>query len=111
MYYILIIDTDLGGKGMNNKARKIKVIVIDPKSDKKIRIPAMHFGFISFIVSLALLFKPLVLRNSKLDDDTINIINAIDMIKEIINEFKSFGPFDLVDISTGDGTKVKISIL
>ena len=98
---------------MSNKASKIKIIVIDPKNNFRLRLPAINLGFLSFIASSALLFKPFILKNAEFDDESINVIDAIDrdMIKEILDELKSFGPFDLVDISTGDGTQIKISTL
>lgn len=98
---------------MSKKASKIKITVIDPENDKKVRIPAIYFGFISFMASSALLFKPLILKNRPLDDEAIKVIDLIDreMIREILDELKSYGPFDLVDISSDDGTKVKISTL
>ncbi|MDR7869808.1 MAG: hypothetical protein RIN55_03050 [Tissierellaceae bacterium] len=98
---------------MNNKASKIKIVVIDPESDLNLHLPAVRFGFLSFMASSALLFKPFMLRNNELNDNAFNVINKFDkeMIKEIIRELKSIGPLDLVDISTGNGTQIKISTL
>lgn len=55
----------------------------------------------------------MILNNNKLDDEAISAIDVIDkqMIKEIMKELRSHGPFDLVDVSSGDGTRVKVSIL
>ena len=96
-----------------NKASKIKIIVIDPKNNFRLRLPALHFSIISFMASSALLFRPFILNNSPLDDKAMNVIHMIDrkMISEILDEFKSIGPFELIDISTGDGTQVKIYTL
>lgn len=43
----------------------------------------------------------------------MNAIDSIDskMIREILDELKSIGPFELIDVSTGDGTEVKIYTL
>ena len=57
--------------------------------------------------------KPIILKYAELDENIKNIIQKIDrsMIDELLRELKSIGPLDLVDVSTGDGTKVKISTL
>lgn len=96
---------------MKRRSSKIKIIVID--KDTNIKLPGMPFWLISSLVSFAFIFKPLLIRANSIDDETKIILQKLDkiMVKEIINELKFYGPFDLVDISQADGTRVKISIL
>lgn len=48
-----------------------------------------------------------------MDEDLKEALNLIDKrdIKLLINELKKYGPFDLVNISEGNRTRVRISIL
>lgn len=48
-----------------------------------------------------------------LDEEAKAILKELDYksIKEVFDVLKSNGQFDMVDISSGDGTEVKISIL
>ncbi len=95
-------------------ASRIKIKVVDTKSDFRLRLPSIPFWLIIFLSSIALKFKNVALRNiNDLDDNAKFFLKQLDnrMIKDLIYELKSHGKFDLVDLSTGDGTMVKISIL
>lgn len=95
-------------------ASKIKIKVIDKESNFRLWLPAIPFWLITFLSSLALKFKPIILKNADdLDEDSKMLFEVLDsnIIKQFIYELKANGKFDLVDISAGDGTTVKISIL
>lgn len=96
---------------MKRCSSKIKIIIKD--KDTNLRLPAMPFWLISSLISFALMFRPLIIKSDSVDERTKFIFKNLEkkMIKEIINELKLYGPFDLVDISKGTQTKVKISIL
>lgn len=94
------------------RATKLKISIVD--EGKHINIPGIPFWLISFLVDLGLGLSSIVLKFIKdIDEDTKMILNSIDRkdIKLLIRELKNYGPFDLVDISEGDGTEVRISIL
>lgn len=95
-------------------ASRIKIRVIDEKSNFRLWLPTIPFWLITSFSSLALKFKPTMIRKiGDSDEDTKVFLEALDsrMIKELIHELKANGKFDLVDLSTGDGTIVKISVL
>nr|WP_300005521.1 hypothetical protein [Tissierella sp.] len=96
---------------MKRYSSKIKIIIKD--KDTNLRLPAMPFWFISSLISFALMFKPLIVKSDSVDERTRFIFENLEkeMIREIINELKLYGPFELVEISKGTQTKVKISIL
>lgn len=94
------------------KARKIKISIVD--EGKHINIPGIPFWLINFLVDLGLGLGSIAIKFAKdIDEDAKKILNAIDRkdIKLLIRELKNNGPFDLVKVSEGHGTKVKISIL
>ena len=98
----------------NRNASKIKIIVIDKKSNYNLRLPAIPFWLISFLGSTGMKFKSIALKNSdSLDEYSKRFLEELDSrdIRDLIKELKKHGPFDLIDVSTGDGTIVKISIL
>lgn len=93
---------------------KIRIKVIDDENNFRLWLPAIPFWLITSLTSLALKFKPMILENiNNLGDDGRMFLEQLDsrMIKEFIREFKRYGKFNLVDISTGNGTEVKISII
>lgn len=93
---------------------KIKIKVVDENKKFRLWLPAIPFWLITSLSSLALRFKPMILRNTHdIDEDSRLLLEALDsgMIKELINELRANGRFHLVDLSTGDGTEVKISIV
>lgn len=94
-------------------ASKIKIRIVDKSSNFKLWIPSIPFWLITFLSHITLKFKDITLRNGNyLDDDIKLSLKQLDnkTIKDLISELKSYGKFDLIDISTGDGTIVKISI-
>lgn len=94
------------------KATKLKISIVD--EGRYINIPGIPFWLISFLVNLGLGIGSIALKFVKdMDEDTIRILDSIDRkdIKLLIKELKSYGPFDLVNVSEGNGTKVRISIL
>lgn len=95
-------------------ATRIKVTVIDKKENVNLRLPGIPFWIISSLFNLALLFKPLVLKYADdLDEQARFALEELDYgtIKEIFDVLRSYEKFDLVDMSNGEGTQVKISIL
>lgn len=95
-------------------ANRIKIKVIDNKSNFRLRLPSIPFWIIITLVNFAFLFKPVFLKYAgDLDEDAKFILKELDSksVNELFNTLRSCGRFDLVDISTGDGTEVKISIL
>ncbi|MFA5577257.1 MAG: hypothetical protein WCZ27_09570 [Tissierellaceae bacterium] len=95
-------------------ANRIKIKVIDSKSNFRLRLPSIPFWLIISMINLAFLFKPLVLRHlDGLDQGTRVALDKFDSesIRELFDGLRRCGRFDLLDLSTGDGTEVKISIL
>lgn len=122
-------------------ASKIKISVVDKESNFRLWLPPIPFWLITSLTSIALRFAPRIIKDTGDEDNShwvgrvvsslpitskepgeINSkisssLNEIDnkmikrLIKEIIYELRRHGKFDLVDISTDDGTKVKISII
>lgn len=95
-------------------ASKIKIKVIHNESNFKLRLPGIPFWLIIVLCSIALKFKDVAIRNmNNLDEDSKFFLNQLDskVIRDLIRELRLHGKFDLVDVSTGDGTMVKISIL
>ncbi len=95
-------------------ASRIKIKVVDNENNFKLRLPAIPFWLITSLSSLVLRFKPIIINNvANLDEEGKFFLEQMDrkVIKELINELKRNGRFDLVDVSTGNGTMVKISIL
>ncbi|CAK7048373.1 hypothetical protein CIW83_00085 [Tissierella sp. P1] len=93
---------------------RIKIKVVDMKSNFRLRLPSIPFWFITVLFSIALKFKDRAIINmDDLDNDAKFFLEQLDyrMLKDLIYELKSQSSFDLVDISTGDGTMVKISII
>lgn len=100
--------------GVFGLASKIKIRVVDEKNNFRLRLPSIPFWLITSSLSLALRFKPVIMRNiNDSDEDTKALLEILDsgMIKDLIHELKANGKFDLVDLSTGDGTIVRVSIL
>lgn len=95
-------------------ATRIKIKVIDKKNNLYLKLPGIPLWLISSLSNLALMCKPIALKYADdLDEELKKILQEIDhnTIRELIDTLKMNGQFDLVDISTGDGTEVKISIL
>ncbi|NLY86160.1 MAG: hypothetical protein GX077_07400 [Tissierellia bacterium] len=95
-------------------ATRIKIKVIDKNNNLNIRLPGIPFWLISSLCNFAFLLKSIILKHADdLDEETRAILNELDYksIKEIFDVLRSYEQFDLVDISSGDGTEVKISIL
>lgn len=93
---------------------KINIKVMDDEKNFRLWLPAIPFWLITSLSSLALKFKPMILRKiPDLNEEAKVFLNQLDskMIKELIRELRKYGKFHLVDISTGDGTEVKISIV
>lgn len=93
---------------------KIKIRVVDEDKDFKIWLPAIPFWVITSLSSIALRFKSRILKNaSNLDEDSRKFLDVLDsgMIRQLFEELKMLEKFDLVDLSTGSGTKIKISVL
>lgn len=93
-------------------ARRIKISIID--QGKAINIPAIPFWLINFLVDLGFGIASITLKFVKsIDEDVKKALSLIDRrdLKLLIKELKKYGLFDLVDISEGDRTRVKISIL
>ena len=108
----LIENIDTSPKVVRKKASRLKVIVVD--EDQSIRIPAISFWLINFLIDIGLGLSSIALRFVKdLDEDAKKILNSIDSrdLKQIFKELKNHGPFDLVDIQDENDTEVKISIL
>lgn len=108
----LIENIDTSPKVVRKKASRLKVIVVD--EDRSIRIPAISFWLINFLIDIGLGLSSIALRFVKdLDEDAKKILNSIDSrdLKQIFKELKNHGPFDLVDIQDENDTEVKISIL
>ena len=94
-------------------ASKIKIRVVDKKSDFKLWLPAIPFWLIISLSSLGLKFKDTIVKNIDDSDEGIKLFSELldsGIIKDLINELKANGKFDLIDLSTGDGTIVKISV-
>jgi hypothetical protein len=99
----------------NNKtASKIKITVVDKNNNYNLRLPAIPLWLLSFLGSIGMRFKSIALKNSdNLDQYSKKFLEELNSkdVKKLIKELKRYGPFDLIDVSTGDGTIVKISIL
>src|SRR5699024_9118761 len=94
----LIENIDTSRKVVRKKASRLKVIVVD--EDRSIRIPAISFWLINFLIDIGLGLSSIALRFVKdLDEDAKKILNSIDSrdLKQIFKELKNHGPFDLVD--------------
>ena len=94
-------------------ASKIKIRIVDKNSNFKLWIPSIPFWLITFLSHIILKFKDIAIKNvNYLDDDITFSLKQLNskMVRDLIYELKSYGKFDLIDISTGDGTIVKISI-
>jgi len=99
-------------KNRIKRAKKIKISITD--KEKHINIPAIPFCIISFLVDLGFGIGAIAVKFMKdMDEDLKEALNLIDKrdIKLLINELKKYGPFDLVNISEGNRTRVRISIL
>ncbi|WMM24698.1 hypothetical protein RBU61_17490 [Tissierella sp. MB52-C2] len=95
-------------------APKIKIRVVDKKSNFKLWLPAIPFWLIVSLSSLALKFKDVIVKNIDGSDEGIKLVLELldsEIIKDLINELKGNGKFDLIDLFTGDGTMVKISVI
>jgi hypothetical protein len=102
------------------KASRLKIIVVDKDENKSIKIPAIPFWLLDFLLSTSFGICSIVSRFSNrldLDEDTktsLELINNKDLSKDlkmIFKEMRQYGTFNLVDIKDGDGTIVKISVL
>jgi hypothetical protein len=94
-------------------ASKIKIRVVDKKSNFKLWLPAIPFWLIVSLSSLTLKFKHIIIKDTDHSDKDIKLILELldsGIIKDLINELKGNGKFDLIDLFTGDGTMVKISV-
>lgn len=94
-------------------ASKIKIRVVDKKSNFKLWLPAIPFWLIASLSSLGLKFKHIIIKDIDHSDEDIKLFSELldsGVIKDLINELKANGKFDLIDLSTGDGTMVKISV-
>jgi len=95
-------------------ANRIKIRVIDKKKNINLRLPSIPFWLINSLCNFAFLLKPIILKYADdLDEEARVVLEELDYksIKEIFDVFRSYEQFDLVDLSTADGTEVKISIL
>ena len=95
-------------------ATRLKIKVIDKEKNLDLRLPSIPFWLITSLCSLAFTFKPFLLKYADdLDEEAKAILKELDYksIKEVFDVLKSNCQFDMVDISSGDGTEVKISIL
>lgn len=110
---ILLRENDICLRGVF-MARRIKIKVIDKDKDLNLRLPSIPFWLITSMCSLAFTFKPFLLKYvDDLDEEARAVLKELDYksIKEVFDILRSNGQFDLVDISSGDGTEVKVSIL
>lgn len=98
-------------------ASKIKIKVFESESNKKINLPAIPFWLLSIMTSIGLGTKRFWLNAENISKEQVDFFENLDnkevkkFIKEIRKELKSHKKFDLVDIKTGSGTSIKISIL
>lgn len=94
-------------------ARKIKILIIDGDDHKKIHLPGIPFGLVSFLGKLGIIIAPLAIKNNRNIDpkarEALKIIKEINL-KEIFDVIKAHGSFDLVDVIS-ENDVVKISIL
>ena len=96
------------------KASKLKITIIDRDEEKNIRIPAIPFWLINSFISLGLGLGSIAARFvDDIDEETKKILEIVDSkdLKNIINELRKHGPFDMVDIEEGDNTKIQIRVL
>ncbi len=99
---------------IRKKASKLKILIIDKGEGKTIRIPAIPFWLITSLGNMGLkIGKFAAKRSDTIDDETKEYLNVLDDIdlREIFEELKSHGPFELVNVEEEDGDMVKISIL
>lgn len=108
-----LINSYNSDKPNNKKARKLKISIYDSKDNKSIRIPAIPFGLLNFLLRLAIRISPSILkRNQHLDKNTRMALEILIDIKEAINILKNYPPCDIVNICEGNhGDEVIISIL
>lgn len=91
-------------------AKKIKILIIDGDSNKKISLPGIPFSLIKFLGKLGLVIAPLAIRYADSEaKEALEIIKEIDF-KEFVEVLKNHGKFDLVDISNEEDV-VKISVI
>lgn len=96
------------------KASRIKITIIDKTEGKNIRIPSIPFWLINSLISLGLGLGSIAARFvDNMDEETKKILEIVDSkdLKNIINELKNHGPFDMVDIEESDNTTVQIKVL
>lgn len=108
----LIRRLNINTNTMKKKASRLKITVID--EEQSIRIPAIPFGLITFLIDIGLGLSSIASRFvDDFDEDAKKILDSIDRkdIKLIFNELRRHGPFDLVDVQDGNSTEVKITIL
>ena len=96
---------------MKNKATKLKIQIVD--DERSINLPSIPFWLINFIISITFGLAKITLRFHKENKSKYGILNSVDSkdIKYIINEFRKYEPFILVDVEDSDKTKVKISTI
>lgn len=108
----MIKKIDVKNDTVRKRASKLKISVID--KEQSVKIPAIPFGLINFLIDLSFGLSSIALKFvDDLDEDVKKILNSIDRkdIKLIFKELKKHGPFNLVDIREGNNTEVKITIL
>lgn len=96
------------------KASRIKITIIDKAEGKNIRIPSIPFWLLNSLISLGLGLGSIATKFvDNIDEETKKILEIVDSkdLKNIINELRKYGPFDIVDIENGDNTKVQIRVL
>ncbi|NMB07424.1 MAG: hypothetical protein GX981_03410 [Tissierellia bacterium] len=96
------------------KTRKIKIHIVDKSEDTNIKIPAIPFWLINFLISLGLGLGSIAARFvDDIDEDLKMILEIIDSkdLKIITNELRKHGPFNMVEIKEGDNTEINIRIL
>ncbi len=96
------------------KATKLKITIYSKDDNKTIRIPSIPFWLITSLGNAGLsITKFIASRSNTIDDETKKYLSILDdfNLKEIFQEFRNHGPFDLVNVEEKDGDHVRISIL
>lgn len=95
------------------KSSKLKIIIINKKEGKNIKIPAIPFWMISGLGNLGLKISSFVAKYSD-DDDIVNSFKILDNInlKEIFDVLRYQDPSDIIHIiNDDDKSEIKISTL
>lgn len=96
------------------KASKIKIIIMNENEGKNIRIPSIPFWLINSFISLGLGLGSIAAKFvDSIDEEVREILEVVNSkdLKDLIQELRKYGPFDMINIEEGNNTKIQIRVL